>query len=307
MTIAIQVLLSILQTFAIMGLGILALRWKLLKEDALPGLSRFDLDVLTPILTFLTIVNSFDRSQANLLWIMPVVAILVMVIGFIAGIPFRYCLKNDTHERRGTLHHLCTISNFLYLPLIVIQNIWGKHEVSLLLIANVGNMIGLWTLGILTFHKRQPITQTIKTVFGVNFWAVIVGVVFVLAGWSLHPGVTRPLQMVADMTVPLMLLLTGASIWLRRSAITSGWRDAFLVVLLRLIVVPAIVICVIRLLPIPADALKVTQVIAIMPAAAASILIAGQYGGDDGFAGQAIILTTIAALGTVPLWLLLLA
>ena len=38
-----------------------------------------------------------------------------------------------------------------------------------------------------------------------------------------------------------------------------------------------------------------------MPAASSSVLVARQYGGDYEFAGQAIIVTTILSLATIPL------
>ena len=55
------------------------------------------------------------------------------------------------------------------------------------------------------------------------------------------------------------------------------------------------------LLPLPEEVCQVTAVVALMPAASSSVLVAKRYGGDPDFAGRAIILTTLFSLGTIPL------
>ena len=42
-----------------------------------------------------------------------------------------------------------------------------------------------------------------------------------------------------------------------------------------------------------------------MPAAVASALVSRLYGGDGEFASQSVVVTTLLALATVPLWILL--
>ena len=58
-----------------------------------------------------------------------------------------------------------------------------------------------------------------------------------------------------------------------------------------------------ELLPLEPDAFETAAVVAAMPAASSSVLVAQQYGGDYEFAGQAIIITTVLSLATIPLLL----
>ena len=48
---------------------------------------------------------------------------------------------------------------------------------------------------------------------------------------------------------------------------------------------------------------EVCIVVALMPAASSSVLIAKRYGGCPDFTGQAILVTTLLSLLTIPLWL----
>lgn len=303
MSVALSVFWSILQSFVLMGLGVVALKWGMLRRDALSGLTKMDLDILMPALTFVTITGNFDRSQPDRLWQMPALAFGISLVGYIAGFAFKYGLKNRSPERLGTFHHLATVNNYLFLPLIIIDNLWGSKHTTLLLLSSVGNVIALWTLGIMAFQPGALNRETLKKIFGVNFWAVIVAVGFVFTNWQMPVVVFKTLRMAADMTVPLMFVLCGAAVWLERDKMCTELRDASYVVLMRLVVIPAITLAILAWLPMDEAVRQVTMVIAVMPSAVISVLITGCNGGNDAFAGQAIITTTVAAILTVPLWL----
>ena len=68
---------------------------------------------------------------------------------------------------------------------------------------------------------------------------------------------------------------------------------------------PAIYIMALKMLPLPRDIYEVCFVVALMPAAVASALVSRLYGGDGEFASQSVVVTTLLALATVPLWILL--
>ena len=81
------------------------------------------------------------------------------------------------------------------------------------------------------------------------------------------------------------------------------WFDMFYLSLVRLVAIPVVLLLLLRLLPLEPDAFETAAVVAAMPAASSSVLVARQYGGDYEFAGQAIIITTVLSLATIPLLL----
>ena len=107
-------------------------------------------------------------------------------------------------------------------------------------------------------------------------------------------------QYLGNITVPLMLVVIGVALVGCFRGMLENWYDMLLLSVVRLVLIPVALLLLLRLLPLPEEAYQVAAVVALMPAASSSVLIAKRYGGDPDFAGRAIILTTLFSLGTIP-------
>ena len=134
--------------------------------------------------------------------------------------------------------------------------------------------------------------------------SVGIGLVLMLAQVSLPVWLLNPLDMVSSCNTALSLLVIGAVL---------GELDGK-----RLFNKEALGFCFVRLLLIPLIALagclalktellvtQVTVVLAAMPAALTTAMLASQYGKDEGFAVSMVFLSTVASMFTVPLLCLL--
>ena len=108
---------------------------------------------------------------------------------------------------------------------------------------------------------------------------------------------------IGSLTIPLTLILTGAALYRDARGLFVHKADVAIVAAVRLAVIPGIFIAALKVLPLPRDIYEVCFVVALMPAAVASALIARIYGGDGEFASQSVVVTTLLALATVPLWM----
>ena len=163
-----QVFLSILETFIVFGFGALAWKLRMIETGDLDKLSRLTLDMFFPMLTFSTITRTFDPNRLTELWVMPLLGIALMLFGAGAGWVFKRLMKSKGHGREGTFHHICAINNYVFLPIIVLQNIYGERHVALLLLMNVGSTIGFWTIGVLTLTGGGSLSKTMKSIFSIN-------------------------------------------------------------------------------------------------------------------------------------------
>ena len=288
-----------------MLVGMLAMRTGMFSKKALPGLSKFCLDVLMPALTFHSVTRNFNADQPHLLWQLPLVGFGIALAGFLGGYLFKYGLRNGTPIRKATFHHVCTLCNYLFLPIIIVGNLWGEKYVTLMLLTNVGSVLGMWTLSIIAIQPGGFSKDTLKQIFGINFWALILAVGWVMLKIPVPVVIAKSVEMTASMNIPLLIMLSGASIWEHRQALKSNVIDAMYLAFVRLIVLPAMMLVIISFIPMQEEIRLVAQIIAMMPAAVVSIVICGRYGGDEAMAGQAIMLTTILSMITVPLWLLI--
>ena len=163
-----KVFLSIVETFIAFGFGALAWRLRMIKSSDLGRLTRLTLDMFFPMLTFSTITRNFDPSQLNELWVMPLLGIAIMAVGALAGWYLKRFLRWRTPGRLGTFHHICAINNYVFLPIIILQNNYSERHVALLLLMNVGSTVGFWTIGVMTFTGGGSVGQALRKPHGVT-------------------------------------------------------------------------------------------------------------------------------------------
>lgn len=304
-----KVFLAILETFVMFGLGAWLFHRKWLTEEASKSLSKVVLDVFFPFLTFATITTQFKKEDFSELWIMPVAGFMLMFVSFFFGWGLKYCMKGKTKERMGTFHHICAINNYVFLPIIVLENIYpASRHVALLLIMNVGSTIGLWTVGIIAFQGQINFKKVFQTFYSINVIAVVIALAWLFSPVPIPQLLKSVSLKLGNMAVPMMLIIIGGALYRCAGKMFEHKFDLFLISVVRLVLIPVIIILmlkflVLRFFPIPQDMAEVLMIVVLMPAASSSVVFAKEYGGAEDFAGAAIVATTLLSLATIPLLL----
>ena len=301
-----KVFLAIVEMCALFAVGGGALKIGYIGRDDIERWSRFTFNVFTPCLSFAAITGNIGRAELKSLWIMPVAGFAFMAAGALLGMAFLPLLRRRTPERKATFVHLCAINNYIFLPLIVAENLFGfGRHTALLMVSNVGSTVGLWTIGVVTLTgvRKDTLRDTAKQILSVNVVAVALAVAAVLFSLPVPTPAAKLVRTLGSLAVPLTLILTGAALFRDARGVFRHPADACLVAVTRLVLIPAIYIAVLKLLPLPREMYEVCFVIAPMPAAVASALVTRLYGGDGEFASQSVVTTTLLAMASVPLWI----
>ena len=301
-----KVFLAVVETCVLFAVGGGALRVGYIGRDDIERWSRFTFNVFTPCLIFSAIAGGLGRRELASLWIMPLAGFLMMAAGAVLGILMRPLLRCRSGGRTATFVHLCAINNYIFLPLIVVENIFGfGRHVALLMVMNVGSTVGFWTIGVITLTgvRRDTLREAVKQIFSINIAAVAAGVAVLLLDIRVPAAAMKIVWTLGSLTIPLTLILTGAALYRDARGLFAHKADVAIVAAVRLAVIPAVFIAVLKILPLPRDIYEVCFVVALMPAAVASALVTRLYGGDGEFASQSVVVTTLLALATVPLWI----
>jgi predicted permease len=169
---------------------------------------------------------------------------------------------------------------------------------------NIGSTVGLWTIGIALLAGGDW-NRAVKNIFGINQLAVALALLLCFCHIPVPDICLNIFNKLGNCSVPLILMLIGASIYTTAYVFKDKW-DMFYMTVVRLVILPLCIIGILKLLPLPEAVYKVAFVVAAMPVSASSSVITRRFGGSPEFAGQAIIFTTIASAVTIPLLLLLL-
>jgi hypothetical protein len=305
MSITWQVFLAILETFFMFAIGAWCCRTRVLTQPVIDKMSHILIDIFMPMMIFHSIYTNYTKfgvGQIQQLWIAPLTGFLMMLFGAALSYPLAKLLRTKDHDHIVTFRHFCAINNYLFLPLVVLQNVWGDQFRPTLFLMNIGFTIAFWTIGV-GLLGGSDMKRAVKNIFGVNQIAVVVAIIFALLKIPIPFFVESTFQKLGDASIPLMLVMIGGNIYLSAHKIFRNIPDALYMSAVRLILIPAITVLILKAVPLPRDVYVVAFVVSLMPVSVSSALITTKYGGSTEFAGQAIIFTTTLSLGTIPLFM----
>jgi predicted permease len=323
--------------FLVILLGWLARRRGYLADATMSVMNRFVIDMAFPALVFTQMLRTVDGATLRAGWYVPLLAAGLIVLTWIVGVASAPLFASG--KERSTFVFCVAIPNWVFLPLPIADALFGDDGVRVILLANVGAQLVLWSLGVWIFHAHLSWRQTVRQIVtNAGLIATIAGVVVALAApqsrtWetlkpagatlpSLTAGATLPsltagaavqaLVAVGSLTVPLQLLVIGAQLGGMAARIHKPSRALIGAAVLRLIVAPAITLTLAWVamrcgLVLPETTRMCLYLIAAMPVAISAALFTEQFGGDVPLGAQGIFYSTFFSILTVPVFFYVIA
>jgi malate permease and related proteins len=316
-----QILGSVIPLFVIMAAGAAVRRMEILNAQADQTLVNLLVHVLQPCLILDHVVASEAlRLPGNLFW-SPLLGFVCMALGVgMAVLTARLYRFPDSAQAR-TFGFVGGIFNYGYIPVPLIEVLYGAGTLGVLFVYNLGAEVAFWTVGFAVFQQRLALKEW-RRVFTTPVRAILLGVAINLItarfglrlddatlasvswGWPVKL-VTDSIHLVGICTIPLAMLLIGATIadfwedfWSSR-----GYAVMALGTLVRNVLCPAAFVLLAWLLPISTELKETVVVQAAMPAGVFTLLLVRHNGGNVHVALQIIFATSAAALITLPLWI----
>lgn len=287
-----------------MGVAVRRVHW--IGGEAETSLIRLAVNVCYPCLIFEAVAgNPALRSPGNLL-LPPLLGFGVTWLGIRAGLLVARAIGLQVGTGLRTFALAVGITNYGYLPLPIMEGIWGPESRAVLMVHNVGVEVAIWTVGLLVVSGlslrdgwRKLVSPIIVT--------LVAGVICNLSGLTplLPKAVHDVVHSLAVCAIPLGLIMTGVSL-ANQLATPSALLDprvSIAAIALRLGVLPVAILLLARYLPCSLELKRVLVVQAAMPAAMVSVIIARLYGGHPRTAVQIVIGTTLLGVLVIPLWL----
>jgi len=311
-------ILQVLFVLVLMIIGFVARRRDMISATGTSEMARLLIAIIYPCLIFSSVTHLHAQELAAN-WILPALAMLIAVTGLLLGLIALHWMKNVEPQRARAFLFQNTINNYLFLPLPLVMLLWGNDGVALLVFASMGFELTVWTLGVFLFNRSNKLSEGIRMMFGPPLIALIFSIIWVCVRDLLHPQLP-PAGFVPDLLRRLTdLLLFGAETiggaTVAISMIISGSRIAtlnskaafdkhiWIVSTLRLIITPVIFILILKMIPMDPMAYGILCVVAVMPAAVASLIFSERFGGDSDFIATTLLVTHLGAVVTIPLLL----
>ena len=301
-----QLFLTILPVFALIALGAALRRVQWITEAAEDSLLNLVVKVTFPCLIFESVAANRALHEPGNLLLPPLLGFGLTLLSMLVAWHAARALGLTIGGGRRTFALAVGLTNFGYLPLPLMDVMFGPESRAVLLVHNVGVEAAVWTGGILVVSGLSPFEGWRRLVNAPAISLVVALAANLTGAAALVPAVVMSLvHALALCAIPLGLVMTGVSIQPhlddpRKLVDTRVTLSAWL---LRLAVLPWIFLLAAKYLPCPVDLKRVLVVQAAMPSAVIPIIIARLYGGQPLVAVQIVLGTTALALFTIPFWI----
>lgn len=289
----------------VIGVGWLAAHLRLLDEGGRRVLSRLAFTVASPVLLFTLVSSANLQHLFSETLLASALAIVLAAVAYLVAARLLLGRGKLADRVVGTLCSAYTNAGNLGLPIaayvlgdmtwvapiLLIQVGILQPTALALLDASAARGAGrqLRPLSYVTLPFRNPITV-----------GTLVGLAVNLLGWTVPPLVLQPLDMVAGLAVPSMLVAFGVSLRLDpRPGLGPHARELVLVSFVKVLLHPAFALGLGWWLGLPVPQLLAVTVLAALPTAQNIYLISGRYQVQHRLSRDAIFVSTLASIPVV--------
>ena len=306
MQIFLETFLSLSPLYFFILVGIL-LRWCGVITDALIyPLNKLVFNTFLPVSLYISIYNSrlsFDEGTDAIGF--AVVCYIIIFVILIITVP-RFIKARPT---ASTVVQGLFRSNFALLGLAYATQLYGKTNIGIvsILIAILVPLFNILAVINFTLFRCEKIKlSTVLTGIIKNPLIIAAFLAFLTQLTKIHlPNIIyQPLDSLANIALPLSLIIVGASLSLQN--FRQNGKLIISVTSIRLVILPCIFICIAILFGFRGITLIALFTAFAGPCAVSSPAMAYQMGGDGDLAGQLVVSTTVLSLPTMYLLIVLL-
>ena len=253
-----------------------------------------------------TIINSVFSSgmESSFGEIAKVIGVMCLMLAISYIIAFTSMKLTKLPENRKPVYEmLVSNGNSLFIALPVAQQVYGSLSVFYISMASLPIYIMLYGYCVYKLAKGQGGAKfELKRIFTPPLIASFVSLAIFIAGIPVPEIIKNVIGTMANATMPLSMLVVGASLGGISFAETFKDKDVYLTGLMRLVVVPTVVYLILKLIPMDSLLLKSAVLISASSCAIMSTAMSVQYGRDYVFASKTILFTTTLCMLTIPVW-----
>lgn len=300
-----QLINSVLFSISITGpicllllLGIGLRRSQMMNEGFIDGASKLVFNIALPMLLFTSIAQTDFSQMASPSLIFYGIAATLLAFVLLEWLAIR---MTPDKRVRGILVQGAFRANMGIVGLAYVNNAYGSQGVAAAAMYVACLTILFNILAVITLNRSLnqdgslPVKKVLK---GIVKNPLILGIVaalpFAAGDWTVPDTLMKTGQYLAQMTLPLALLCTGASLSLKGGNAENRLLPA--VTLLRLLAIPALITLGGYLVGFRDFELAILFLINASPTAAASYVMVRAMGGNAVLAANIIAVTTLGSL-----------
>ena len=296
-------LATVAPVFIVIACGFAMRRFGRLRPEADASLFSVAINFLYPCLIVHTVLGNSALQDFRNVVFAPIAGSLLLLGSMMVAVIVARVLRLRRPQPSATFAFTAAIPNWGYLPIPLVQSLFGERTTGVLFVHNIGLELTLWSVGVWLLAGEG----SWRRAFNIPFFAILGALVLNLlhAGAWLPGFVLESLRFLGQAALPLSLLLTGVSLAdaVAQGGLTKHVGTTVAGCIVKLGILPPLIILAAKWLPCSVELKQVLVVQAAMPCAMVPVILARYYQGDGGTAVRIVLASTVLGLLTIPLWL----
>lgn len=288
--------------FLLMAVGVVLRKMNIITKEGKGMLTDLVIDLILPCNIIFAFYMPMDHSVFVSGVEILIISILIQIFcTFISGILYRKVPK----EKRMVLQYATVCSNAGFLGNPVAEGLYGSVGLLYASVYLIPQRIVMWSAGVSYFTECPSKKEVVKKVLKHPcIVAVEIGIVLMVTQVQLPGFLSSAIENVGGCTTAITMMLIGTiltDVDMRHILTRTTVAYSFI----RLVFIPAVVFAGCWLANIDSVVAGVSVTLAAMPAGTTTAILAMKYHGDEEFATQCVVLTTMLSMAAIPIWSLI--
>lgn len=281
--------------FVLMAIGFVAYRKQILSNQGTKDIGKLLLNVAIPMIVISNFCVEKSAEKTAELFESALLSFLCMAL----SVAFAYLAY---HKKDRIAEFSAAFSNAGFIGIPLVQAIFGSGAVFYISVMIVLINVLQWTYGVYTITDDKSVMDFKKIMKNPLILSVGIGIVIYFLNIRLPKIAMDIISSISAINTPLAMIVSG--VYLAQSDLLNAMRkkDAWLLSLSRLIVIPLIVMLVFRFLPFGGTAMKLSILLAgACPVGSNVAVFAQQYDKDYRKGVEYVCVSTLLSILALPL------
>lgn len=291
-----------LRMFLIMLIGLFFRKKNIISAEGKKNLTDLVIDLILPCNIVKSFMIAFDGDTLKKFGTVFVVSVLIQIV---CAILARLLYNHIIPAHRKVLQYATVASNAGFLGNPVAEGVFGSMGLALASVYLIPQRIVMWSAGVSYFtaengtaHKKNVLKRIVTHPCII---AVVIGLIFMLGQVQLPPFLDAALKDIGNCNTAMSMIVIGTILANVRPQDLLD-RSIFLFSGLRLLLIPLLVYAGCLVCAVEPLVTGVSVLLAAMPAASTTAILAAKYDGDAAYASKCVVTTTVLSLLTTPVW-----
>lgn len=281
----------------LIAVGVLCAKLKIISSDTNRELSKFVLQVVNPVVIFMSYQKEYEaRLVKNLLITF---ALSVLAFAVILAVAYIFVRKKDGGhtevERFSSIYSNCA---FMGIPLM--SALFGDEGVFYLTaFITVFNLV-VWTHGVIIISGEKNMKEVVKVFYSPTMIAIVLGILTFFLKIKLPAVPVSALNFIKEINTPMAMIVSGVTISATNVPKLLKNTRLYFICLVKLIIIPAVLALVMSLFSVDEEVRMTVIVAAASPPAAMCTLFCIKYNKNSVYASEIFTAGTILSVLTLP-------